>query len=221
MDYKQKQYLSALGIPTYEERPQHTPMPTSDTLPLNLNWDELAEQVSQCRACPLHCTRTQTVFGVGSQQADIMFIGEAPGAHEDRLGQPFVGRAGQLLDQMFKSLGLSREQVYIANILKCRPPNNRDPQPDEVATCTPFLPRQIELIQPKCVVALGRIAAHTLLNTTTKLADLRQRSWTYGVHKTPLFVTYHPAYLLRTPADKRKAWNDLQLIHQFIMTPAL
>jgi uracil-DNA glycosylase family 4 len=221
MNSSQKQYLTAMGLPTYEEiqtQPQSDAAITSSIG--HLDWDALAEKVSHCRACNLHCTRTQTVFGVGSHQAEVMFIGEAPGAHEDRLGQPFVGRAGHLLDNMFKSLGLSREQVYIANILKCRPPNNRDPQPDEVNTCTPFLVQQIELLQPKCIVALGRIAAHYLLNTTTKLGDLRKQCFHYGEQQTPLFVTYHPAYLLRSPGDKRKSWEDLQAIHRFIQQEA-
>jgi len=173
------------------------------------NWTELETAVRTCTKCSLHATRTQTVFGVGNRSARWMFIGEAPGADEDRQGEPFVGRAGQLLNAMLFAMGLKREEVYIANVLKCRPPGNRDPQPQEVAQCEPYLRRQIEFIRPALIVALGRHAAHSLLKTEVPLARLRGQRLSY--HGTPLIVTYHPAYLLRNPADKRKAWDDLCL----------
>lgn len=171
-------------------------------------WIELKQAVPACTACALHKTRSQTVFGVGDEKADWLLIGEAPGAEEDRLGDPFVGQAGKLLDSMLAAIGLDRrENVYIANVLKCRPPGNRNPEPDEVAKCTPFLQKQIELIQPKLIVAMGRFAAQTLLDTDATIASLRG-----SVHKyagVPLIVTYHPAYLLRNLPDKSKAWADL------------
>ena len=172
-------------------------------------WATLEQTVRTCTKCALHTTRTQTVFGVGSRSAQWMFIGEAPGADEDRQGEPFVGRAGQLLNAMLFAIGLKREEVFIANVLKCRPPGNRDPQPQEVAQCEPYLIHQIELIQPRLIVALGRHAAHSLLKTEMPLSKLRGRRLSY--HGTPLIVTYHPAYLLRTPTDKRKVWDDLCL----------
>ncbi|MGD8884155.1 MAG: uracil-DNA glycosylase [Gammaproteobacteria bacterium] len=173
------------------------------------NWDQLKGAVKHCIACELHTTRKNTVFGVGNEQADWMVIGEAPGADEDRQGEPFVGRAGQLLNNMLLAIGLKREQVYIANILKCRPPNNRDPRPEEVIKCEPYLKRQVELVKPKIILAVGRIAAHNLLKTETSLSRLRGQCFYYGDNETPLVVTYHPAYLLRSPREKRKAWQDL------------
>jgi DNA polymerase len=171
-------------------------------------WIELKQAVPACTACGLHKSRTQTVFGVGDEQADWLLVGEAPGAEEDRLGDPFVGQAGKLLDNMLAAIGLARDDnVYICNVLKCRPPGNRNPAPDEVAKCTPFLLRQIELIQPKLVVAMGRFAAQTLLNTDASIASLRGRVHQYAGR--PLIVTYHPAYLLRNLPDKSKAWADL------------
>jgi len=171
-------------------------------------WIPLKQAVPACTACKLHSSRTQTVFGVGDEDADWMLIGEAPGAEEDRLGEPFVGQAGRLLDNMLAAIGLKRgENVYIANVLKCRPPGNRNPEPDEVAKCTPFLLRQIELIRPKLIVAMGRFAAQTLLNTDASIASLRGRVHSYA--GVPLVVTYHPAYLLRNLPDKAKAWADL------------
>jgi len=171
-------------------------------------WIELKQAVPACTACGLHKTRTQTVFGVGDENADWLLVGEAPGAEEDRLGDPFVGQAGRLLDAMLGAIDLSREKnVYICNVLKCRPPGNRNPEPDEVAKCTPFLLRQIELIGPKLIVAMGRFAAQTLLNTDASIASLRGRVHQYAGR--PLIVTYHPAYLLRNLPDKSKAWADL------------
>ena len=180
------------------------------------NWDTLQQQVATCMKCSLHQSRTQTVFGVGNRAAQLMFIGEAPGYHEDQQGEPFVGRAGQLLTAMIKTIGLERNQVYIANILKCRPPNNRDPQADEVQSCTPYLDQQIALIQPKLLVAVGRIAAHYLLKTKSSLESLRNKIHAYGSHAIPLIITYHPAYLLRNPIDKKKSYLDLQFIQKTI-----
>jgi uracil-DNA glycosylase len=173
-----------------------------------VDWIELKQLVSGCTRCALHKTRTQTVFGVGDPQADWMLIGEAPGAEEDRLGDPFVGQAGKLLDNMLAAIGLHRtKNVYIANVLKCRPPGNRNPEPDEVAKCSPHLLRQIELVQPRLIVAMGRFAAQTLLNSDASIASLRGRLYRYAGR--PLIVTYHPAYLLRNLPDKAKAWADL------------
>jgi DNA polymerase len=171
-------------------------------------WLQLKEAVPACTACGLHKTRTQTVLGVGDENADWMLIGEAPGAEEDRLGEPFVGQAGKLLDNMLAAIHLKRgENVYIANVLKCRPPGNRNPEPEEVARCSPFLQRQIELVRPKLIVAMGRFAAQTLLATDASIASLRGRVHAYA--GVPLIVTYHPAYLLRNLPDKAKAWADL------------
>jgi DNA polymerase len=174
-------------------------------------WDALRAEVRACTRCPLHATRTQGVLGVGPPRADWLVIGEAPGAEEDRRGEPFVGAAGQLLDAMLRAIGLDRKSnVYIANVLKSRPPNNRDPKPEEVVACLPYLLRQIALLQPKIMLAVGRIAAQNLLATDAPLGRLRGKVHHFGELHTPLVVTYHPAYLLRTPADKRKAWEDLK-----------
>lgn len=171
-------------------------------------WKDLQHQVAICRACSLCETRTQTVFGVGNKHADWLLIGEAPGRDEDLQGEPFVGRAGQLLNEMIRAIGLRREQVYIANMLKCRPPNNRDPQAGEVDACHGFLKRQIELIQPKLIVAVGRIAAQNLLKTQQPLSRLR--GIRHELEGVPLTVVHHPAYLLRSLPEKAKAWEDLQ-----------
>lgn len=176
-----------------------------------LDWEQLAEEVRQCTACGLCSTRTQTVFGVGNRQAKWLIIGEAPGADEDQQGEPFVGRAGKLLNPMLLAIGLKREQVFIANILKCRPPENRDPTSTEAASCRPFLERQIELIRPRIILAVGRIAAQNLLATDTQIGKLRGRVHRFGPARLPLIVTYHPAYLLRSPREKRKSWDDLRL----------
>ncbi len=171
-------------------------------------WKDLQNQVAICRACGLCETRTQTVFGVGNKHASWMLIGEAPGQNEDLQGEPFVGRAGQLLTEMLRAIGLEREEVYIANILKCRPPNNRDPQADEVAACHDFLQRQIALVKPKIILAVGRIAAQNLLKTQQPLAKLR--GVRHQLENIPLIVIPHPAYLLRSLPEKAKAWEDLQ-----------
>ncbi|HEX3379627.1 MAG TPA: uracil-DNA glycosylase [Paraburkholderia sp.] len=175
-----------------------------------LDWDALAQRVAGCEACRLCEKRTNTVFGVGDREADWMLIGEAPGENEDRQGEPFVGQAGKLLDNMLRSLALARgTNVYIANVIKCRPPGNRNPEPDEVARCEPYLQRQVSLVKPKVIVALGRFAAQSLLKTEASISSLRGRVHTYeGV---PVIVTYHPAYLLRSLPDKAKAWADLCL----------
>jgi uracil-DNA glycosylase len=166
-------------------------------------------ELGECTRCGLHTQgRKQIVFGVGNPAADIMFVGEAPGADEDVQGVPFVGRAGQLLTKMIEAMGLSRDEVYIANVLKCRPPNNRDPQPDEVASCEPFLFQQIASIQPKVIVALGAFAARTLLKTQDPISRLRGRVFEY--RGASLIPTFHPSFLLRSPGYKREAWDDLK-----------
>ncbi|MSR14613.1 MAG: uracil-DNA glycosylase [Gammaproteobacteria bacterium] len=172
-------------------------------------WEDLAAQVAACTKCELHTGRIQTVFGVGARHAEWLVIGEAPGAEEDKRGEPFVGRAGQLLNSMLAGIGLARETVYIANILKCRPPNNRDPKPDEVLCCEPYLMAQIALLQPKLILAVGRIAAQNLLKVQTPIGKLRGQRHAFGPQAIPLIVTYHPAYLLRSPSEKRRAWEDL------------
>ncbi len=171
----------------------------------------LARQVESCKQCELYRSRTKTVFGVGNKNADWLIIGEAPGAEEDLKGEPFVGRAGKLLNAMFLSMGLQRKEVFIANILKCRPPKNRDPKLEEVETCEKYLKQQIELIQPKIILALGRIAAQNLLKTDTPIGKMRGNSYLYPNSNLPVVVTYHPAYLLRSPTEKRKVWEDLKL----------
>jgi len=177
---------------------------------------ELASEIACCTRCDLHKERTQTVFGIGDLNAELLIIGEAPGAEEDRLGEPFVGPAGKLLNSMLGAIGLSRQQVYIANILKCRPPGNRDPKPEEVAQCAPYLARQVEIIQPRLILAVGRIAAQNLLQQTTPIGKMRGQRYTYGQLEIPVIVTYHPAYLLRSPREKRKAWADLVLVKELL-----
>lgn len=180
-----------------------------------LDWTTLRERVAECRACRLCEGRRHTVFGVGHPQAHWMIVGEAPGEQEDKLGEPFVGRAGELLDRMLKALGLTRseapahQQVFIANTLKCRPPQNRNPEPDELALCSAFLHRQIELVNPRLILAMGRFAVQTLLDSSEPIGRLRGRVHSY--RGRPVIVTYHPAYLLRSPAEKAKSWADLCL----------
>jgi uracil-DNA glycosylase len=181
----------------------------------NLDWAALREAVAGCRACGLCESRTRTVFGTGHQRARLMIVGEAPGEQEDLQGEPFVGQAGRLLDNMLRAIGLTRaeagpeRQVFIANTLKCRPPRNRNPDPTETARCAAFLQRQIELVQPRLLLAMGRFAAQSLLASTEPIGRLRGR--VHRWHDTPVIVTYHPAYLLRTLADKARAWDDLCL----------
>jgi len=231
-------YLAEIGIPVWRLRaaavapepaglpavasaaPVPVPVPTpagpSGAMPADAVWADLAARVRACTLCGLHRGRTQTVFGVGKRDARLFVIGEAPGADEDRQGETFVGRARQLLNEMLRSIGLPRAEVYIANILKCRPPNNRDPEPSESATCTPYLEQQIELVQPRVLLAVGRIAAQWLLQTDTPIGRLRGRAVSYGARNTPLVVTYHPAYLLRSPLEKAKAWTDLCLVKDLL-----
>jgi len=203
---------SQTPAPVGETRPPRdaaaqSPEPSA---PARFTWERLADAVAHCTACKLHTTRTQGVLGVGDRNADWLFIGEAPGADEDRLGEPFVGQAGKLLDAMLAAIDLRRgENVYIANVLKSRPPGNRNPEPDEVAACRPYLRAQIELIQPKLIVALGRFAAQSLLDTDESIGRLRGRL--HSFLNVPLVVTYHPAYLLRNLPDKARAWEDLCL----------
>lgn len=223
-------YLGAIGVDVWERRPggplaglevsppAQAVEPSSTvgapaTVPdeVGESWQALRTEILSCTKCGLHKTRTQGVVGVGPERTDWMVIGEAPGAEEDRRGEPFVGRAGHLLDAMLRAIDLDRRtNVYIANVLKSRPPNNRDPKPEEVVACLPFLMRQIALLQPRLMLAVGRIAAQNLLGTDLSLGRLRGKVHHFGELNTPLIVTYHPAYLLRTPADKRKAWEDLK-----------
>ena len=212
-------YLDAMGIDVWRLRGQEDSSAdpgTQEPGPETLDWGELQMRVSACTSCRLHETRTQTVFGVGDPDADLMIIGEAPGQEEDRRGEPFVGRAGQLLDQMLHAIGLARSSVFIANVLKCRPPNNRDPSVDEAAACRGFLERQIELIQPKIVLAVGRIAAQKLLDSDAPLGRLRGREHFMKDGTLPLVVTYHPAYLLRSPSQKAKSWQDLCAVRRIL-----
>ena len=227
--------LRTLGIETWTPRlqPPLGPSRSEDVVPSSPDdvsmasvleeprcgtWDELEQQVRACTRCALHETRTQTVFGVGNRNASWLFIGEAPGEQEDLQGEPFVGRAGQLLNEMIKALGLTREDVYIANVLKCRPPQNRDPSPAEAASCESYLQSQVALIRPDIIMAVGRIAAQNLLKTSTPIGKLRGQVHDYqGI---PLVVTYHPAYLLRSQTEKRRAWEDLKLARRTIAVPA-
>jgi len=212
------QYLQAMGIEVWKTRHGQVEISVAKSsnekqtaliIPDKADyWTDLKQEVSLCQNCRLCEARTQTVFGSGNQQADWMLIGEAPGQTEDLEGKPFVGRAGQLLTEMIRALGLEREQVFITNILKCRPPGNRDPKAEEMAACSDFLQRQIAHVQPKIILAVGRIAAQNLLKTQEPLAKLR--GIVHKLDNTPLIVSYHPAYLLRSLLEKRKAWDDLQ-----------
>jgi uracil-DNA glycosylase len=218
-----REYLRALDLQAWVlRRGEAEPAPAAVAAPgarsadvsrvpdTELDWRQLRERVAACRRCALCETRTRTVFGVGDERADWLIVGEAPGAEEDRQGEPFVGRAGQLLNAMLRAIGLAREQVFIANVLKCRPPGNRDPAGSETEQCLPYLERQIVLLKPKLILVVGRIAAHNLLRTEAALSSLRQRVHRFGADRVPLVVTYHPAYLLRSPGEKRKAWEDLK-----------
>ncbi|VAX08626.1 Uracil-DNA glycosylase, family 4 [hydrothermal vent metagenome] len=234
-----RQYLETMGITIWVSRQPNepaidaAPQPDEERHPADVNemqheqesprsiaagldWAELQKHVSACKSCDLHKSRTQTVFGVGSQQADLLIIGEAPGADEDRQGEPFVGRAGKLLNAMLQAIGLVRNQVYIANILKCRPPGNRDPHAEETMHCEPYLMRQIELIRPKVIMAVGRVAAQNLLKSTDAVGRMRGRIFHFGAAEIPLVVSYHPAYLLRSPEQKAKAWQDLQQVMKLL-----
>ncbi len=204
--------LSA-AVPAQRDGAKVAPAAGRAELILRMDWPALKQAVATCTACELHKERNSTVFGVGAEQADWLLVGEAPGAEEDARGEPFVGETGDLLDNMLAAIGLGRGQnVYISNVLKCRPPGNRNPDAVEVASCSPHLTRQISLVRPKLILAMGRFAVQTLLGTDATIASLRGRLHQYqGV---PLVVTYHPAYLLRSLADKAKAWEDLCLARQ-------
>ena len=208
MDARRSQTLLALGIEHFVPRALPVAVPGSD--PAALDWEGLERAVAGCTRCALAATRRQTVFGVGDHAAAWLVVGEAPGADEDRQGEPFVGRAGQLLNSMLRAAGLERGQVFIANVLKCRPPGNRDPLPGEVSCCLPYLHRQIALIAPRLILCVGRIAAQNLLATDMPIGKLRGRRHVLAPFGTPVVVTYHPAYLLRSPGEKRKAWEDIR-----------
>jgi DNA polymerase len=243
MDQRKLSCLNAMGITVWRSRAADDsppePVPWAQTAPRvpeaeppsapcgddsvpfsDADLPSLQRIVSGCVRCGLHQTRTQTVFGVGAPDAQLMIIGEAPGADEDRMGEPFVGRAGRLLNAMLGAVGLARGSVYIANIIKCRPPKNRDPKPDETARCAPYLKRQIELVRPKLILAVGRVAAQNLLATTTAIGRLRGQVHREPVSGTPVLVTYHPAYLLRSPGEKRKSWEDLKRARRMLEDPA-
>ena len=192
--------------------PASTPLPVINNKSAAL--DAIREDIGDCTRCRLAKERKQIVFGVGNLDADIMFVGEGPGADEDEQGEPFVGRAGQLLNNMITAMGIKREEVYIANVVKCRPPGNRTPERDECDTCGPFLMKQIEAIKPKIIVALGAVAAKYLLGVNDSMANLRGQI--YDFKNTKLVVTYHPAYLLRDPRQKAEAWKDLQMVMKFL-----
>ena|ERR1700694_445743 len=197
-----------------DKSPSHTTAPKDKPAALKI----IREDIGDCTRCRLHERRTNIVFGVGNVNPEIMFVGEGPGADEDAQGEPFVGRAGQLLNNMITAMGIKREDVYIANVVKCRPPGNRTPEPDECDTCSPFLLRQIEVIQPKVIVALGATAAKTLLAVNDSMGNLRGR-W-YDFKDSRLAVTYHPSYLLRDPRQKKEAWKDLQMVMKYLgLTP--
>ncbi|HEY8522037.1 MAG TPA: uracil-DNA glycosylase [Gammaproteobacteria bacterium] len=240
MSRLRERYLHELGIPVFVLRSRQRaddarglgapeaeppadlvrPQPASSSaetreIVVPTEWPALAEAVKSCTRCALHRGRKQAVFGVGPTNAELMVVGEAPGADEDRQGEPFVGAAGRLLNAMLRAIGFPRSSVYIANILKCRPPNNRDPRPEEAVACTPFLERQIELVSPKALLAVGRISAQWLLQTDAPIGRLRGRVFRY--REIPLVVTYHPAYLLRTPLAKATAWQDLCMVRQLLV----
>ncbi len=218
LSLSQKEYLDLMGIDVWVARGSSASNEMQEMevneFPASQTLNELKSTVSTCTKCRLHAGRIQTVFGAGSHEADWMLIGEAPGAEEDKQGMPFVGRAGKLLTAMLASIGLDREKVFIANILKCRPPNNRDPSADEVLACDDYLKTQIKIIQPKMILALGRIAAQNLLKSDVPIGKMRGKIYQYGEAEIPVVVTYHPAYLLRSPREKRKSWQDLQLAVQ-------
>jgi len=216
------EYLKALGIDAWISRRKsrkseldlsEVAVTAGSSMP---DWELLRSAVASCTGCLLHEHRTQTVFGVGNLNADWMIIGEAPGAEEDRCGEPFVGRAGKLLDEMLRAVGLDRSTAFITNILKCRPPNNRDPARDETLACRNYLEGQIELVKPRLILAVGRIAAQALLHSDSPVGRLRGRPHFLNDRQVPLVVTYHPAYLLRSPSQKRKVWEDLCLARKVV-----
>jgi len=223
-EHQRRAYLQAMGIDVWLPRDAaEADAPAVDEIePVvaeGLGWDELRQCVTDCTRCELAASRTKTVFGVGDQNADWMIIGEAPGAEEDRRGEPFVGRAGKMLDEMLRAIGQRRDSVFIANILKCRPPHNRDPLPAETAECRSYLERQVALVQPKIILAVGKIAAQNLLQTDDTVG--RMRGHPHELNGIPLVVTYHPAYLLRSPSHKRDSWNDLCLAGRLLSEGAV
>jgi len=240
---RQQQNLRGIGIPLWQTRQPSLPQPKvsgppvtetqQETIPAPVvktektiqqiiqtftldNWDQTHQSIELCTNCALAQSCTRKVPGKGNQEADLMIIGEAPGRDEDLQGKPFVGRAGQLLDQMLKAIGLSTESVYISNILKCRPPNNRDPKAEEVSACYPFLQAQIKQIQPKLILSVGRISAQNLLQDHSPVGKLRNQQHVLPGSDIPLIVTYHPAYLLRSPSEKAKVWQDLKAVHKLL-----
>jgi DNA polymerase len=230
--HRQLGYLESLGIPVWVPRDFQAPKAQTLEIPAvqqqevipeirlsespadtaQLDWSSLSQMVAGCTDCGLHTGRTQAVFGVGNQDADIMVIGEAPGADEDKQGEPFVGRAGKLLDEMLCAIKHPRDSVYIANIVKCRPPENRNPQQEEALRCAPYLHRQIELVSPRVMLAVGKVAAQNLLQTDLPIGKMRGNQYHYAALNIPVIVTYHPAYLLRSPREKAKVWQDLKLL---------
>ncbi|MBM4192264.1 MAG: uracil-DNA glycosylase [Gammaproteobacteria bacterium] len=219
-EQRRARYLEALGIEQWVRRAMPAEVSEADTPAISLgesDWITLQACVRNCQRCSLHQTRTQTVFGVGDPAAQWMVVGEAPGVDEDRQGEPFVGAAGQLLNAMLAAIYLPRESVFIANVVKCRPPGNRDPRPEEVVQCLPYLHRQISLVRPLIILAFGRVAAQNLLNTETPIGKLRGRVHRSGALNTPIIVTYHPAYLLRNPGEKRKVWEDLKFARRIFV----
>ena len=203
------EYLKALGIPQWVARAARADSPGDA-------WSELGATVRVCTRCGLSNTRTHAVFGSGPRRADWLIVGDAPGPEEDIQGEPFQGRAGQLLVAMLRAIGLAREEVFLTNVLKCRPPANRDATAAEAAECLPYLERQIEELQPKILLAVGRLAAQQLLQTELTLGSLRQKAHAFGVRRLPMIVTFHPGYLLSTPADKRKTWEDLKFAREVL-----
>ncbi len=233
MPHPSRAHLDAIGIPVWVRRgaapvavridvpgatdgSEAAAPPSDRTTPAAHLLAAIDAQVRECRKCGLHRTRKRTVFGTGRPDAACMFIGEAPGADEDAQGEPFVGRAGKLLDAMLAAIGLGRGDVYIANIVKCRPPRNRDPHADEITACSAYLGRQIEAISPRLLVATGRVAAQSLLSTTKAIGQLRGRTYRYGEDRLPVVVMYHPAYFLRSPLEKRKGWEDLVRLRKML-----
>ena len=209
-DLQRRDYLNSLGIRWWVRRSHEVAQPEEALPPETAcDWDGLASQVAACRACALHRDRTRTVFGVGNKNPDWLIVGEAPGADEDQQGEPFVGRAGQLLNAMLKAAGFERNAVYITNIVKCRPPNNRNPKQEEAEACQQYLSKQIQWLAPKVILAVGRVAANNLLDSDLALGRMRGAVHRYGADNIPVIVTYHPAYLLRKPSEKVKVWQDL------------
>ena len=211
--FDRNKILQLIGVDVWRLRAQRKSPSENDHKD---SWLNLQHEIRSCELCSLHKTRNQTVFGVGDPEANWLFIGEAPGVDEDLQGEPFVGRAGGLLNEMIFSIGLSRDKIFIANILKCRPPNNRDPLAAEASQCLPYLERQIQHIDPMIIIAVGKVAAQNLLQTDKAMSQLRGRIHSFGAKKIPLVVVYHPAYLLRSPSQKFKAWEDLTLAKQAV-----